>query len=95
MRALRAGRPGEPTDVLQVEDVPAPEPADGQVRIAVGAAALNFGDALLCRGHYHLRPPWPFTPGLEVAGRVDAAAPGMSFAPGTRVMAVPALPDGG
>jgi NADPH2:quinone reductase len=81
--------------VLRLENVAAPEPGPGQVRIEVGAAALNFGDALLCRGRYHLRPPWPFTPGLEIAGRIRATGSGVGLPVGARVMAVPALPHGG
>jgi NADPH2:quinone reductase len=72
-----------------------PEPAADQVRIRVGAAALNFGDDLLCRGTYQLRPELPFTPGLEVAGEVVAAGARAGIAEGTRVMGVPALPAGG
>jgi NADPH2:quinone reductase len=75
--------------------VPLPEPAADQVRIRVGAAALNFGDDLLCRGTYQLRPELPFTPGLEVSGEVVAAGGEVGLSPGTRVMAVPALPWGG
>ena len=67
----------------------------GQVRIRVGAAALNFGDSMLCRGTYQLRPELPFTPGLEVAGEVEAAGAGVELAAGARVAAVTALPHGG
>ena len=78
---------GAPLDVLAVEDVPAPVPGPGQVAIDVAACGLNFADTLLCQGTYQQRPPLPFTPGLEVAGRrVDT---------GERVVALPALPDGG
>lgn len=87
---------GAPVDALVLEDgVALPEPARDQVRIRVCAAALNFGDDMLCRGTYQLRPELPFTPGLEVAGEVVAAGPEAGIAPGTRVMGVPALPDGG
>ncbi len=95
MRALRVHAAGDPAEVLKLEEIAPPEPGPGQVRIRVAAAALNFGDALLCRGLYHLRPPWPFTPGLEVAGAIDAVGPDVSLPVGLRVMAVPDLPDGG
>ncbi|MCZ6784010.1 MAG: NADPH:quinone oxidoreductase family protein, partial [Proteobacteria bacterium] len=62
--ALRIQRHGAPRDVLHLEEIPVPEPGPGQVRIRVGAAALNFGDSMLCRGTYQLRPELPFTPGL-------------------------------
>ena len=96
MRAWRVATHGDPEKVMALEDdVPVPEPAADQVRIRVGAAALNFGDDLLCRGTYQLRPELPFTPGLEVAGEVVAAGSEAGLSPGTRVMAVPALPWGG
>ena len=63
MRALRVTKHGAPTEVLALEDIAPPEPGPGQVRIAVAAAALNFADDLLCRGHYQLTPELPFTPG--------------------------------
>ncbi|MCS5637557.1 MAG: NADPH:quinone oxidoreductase family protein [Myxococcota bacterium] len=96
MKAWRVAEHGEPEKVLVLEDhVALPEPAPDQVRIRVGAAALNFGDDLLCRGTYQLRPGLPFTPGLEVAGEVVAAGAEAGLAEGTRVMGVPALPAGG
>ena len=96
MKAWRVAEHGEPEKVLVLEDhVDLPEPAPDQVRIRVGAAALNFGDDLLCRGTYQLRPELPFTPGLEVAGEVVAAGAEAGLAEGTRVMGVPALPAGG
>lgn len=54
--------------------------------IAVRAANINFPDALLCRGQYQVRPPLPFTPGVEICGET---------ADGRRVLATPALPHGG
>jgi len=96
MKAWRINAHGGPEEALVLEDgIPEPEPAADQVRIRVGAAALNFGDDLLCRGTYQLRPELPFTPGLEVAGEVVAAGPDAGIELGTRLMAVPALPWGG
>lgn len=54
--------------------------------IEVRAANVNFPDALLCRGQYQVRPPLPFTPGVEICGVT---------ADGRRVLATPALPHGG
>ncbi len=96
MRAWRVSAHGAPTDVLRLEDgVPVPEPGADQVRIRVGAVGLNFGDDLLCRGTYQLKPSLPFSPGLEVAGVIDAAGDASPLAIGTRVMGIPALPHGG
>ena len=48
MRAARVVRHSEPTDAVVVEDVEVPEPGPGQVRVAVSAASLNFGDIARC-----------------------------------------------
>ncbi|MBA1145873.1 NADPH:quinone oxidoreductase family protein [Ectothiorhodospiraceae bacterium WFHF3C12] len=44
--------------------------ADGEVRVAVKAAGVNFPDLLMTRGGYQLRLEPPFTPGMEVSGTV-------------------------
>jgi NADPH2:quinone reductase len=58
------------------------------VRIAVERAGLNFPDVLIVQGKYQVKPPFPFSPGAEVAGTVLEAGPEASgFAAGDRVMA--------
>ncbi|WP_327365240.1 NADPH:quinone oxidoreductase family protein [Streptomyces sp. NBC_01217] len=86
MQAWRVHRNGEPSEVMRLEETDRPTPGDGQVLIEVLAANINFPDALLCRGQYQVRPPLPFTPGVEICGRT---------ADGRRVLATPALPNGG
>ncbi|MEU2463628.1 NADPH:quinone oxidoreductase family protein [Streptomyces sp. NPDC001110] len=86
MQAWRVHRNGEPSEVMELEQADRPTPGDGQVLIAVRAANINFPDALLCRGQYQVRPPLPFTPGVEICGET---------ADGRRVLATPALPHGG
>ena len=77
-----------PPETLVVENIAPPELAPGSVRIAVAAVGVNFPDLLLIEGKYQIRPPFPFSPGLECAGTVTACAPGVSApAPGTRVLA--------
>lgn len=74
---------------LGVEDIPPPPMQPGCVRIRVRAAALNFADTLMVKGAYQVKPPLPFSPGLEAAGEVIEVAPGVRRAkPGDRVMAV-------
>ena len=68
MRAWRVHELGEPADVLRLEEIDAPTPAEGQVRVRVLAAAANFPDVLMCRGHYQVRPELPFTAGFELCG---------------------------
>jgi NADPH2:quinone reductase len=78
---------------MRFEDVDPGEPADGMVRIAVRAAAINFPDALMIAGTYQAKPALPFVPGVEVSGEVVAAPPRSGFEPGDRVMAL--LDSGG
>lgn len=95
MRALRVHRHGEPDQTLELEDISSPAPAPGQVTVRVGAAALGLQDLLLVRGSYQLKPPLPFTPGLEAAGTIIAAGDEVDPAwISRRVVGVPALPDG-
>ncbi|MEJ8638873.1 NADPH:quinone oxidoreductase family protein [Streptomyces sp. NPDC006475] len=86
MQAWRVHRNGEPSEVMRLEEVERPTPGDGQLLLKVRAANINFPDALLCRGQYQVRPPLPFTPGVEICGETED---------GRRVIANPALPDGG
>jgi NADPH2:quinone reductase len=73
---------------LQLADVPLPQPSQGQVRIRVAAAGVNFPDALIIQKKYQVQPPLPFVPGAEVAGTVDAVGEGVSrLKPGDRVVA--------
>ncbi|MEZ5848988.1 MAG: NADPH:quinone oxidoreductase family protein [Geminicoccaceae bacterium] len=78
---------------LSIAEVEPPEPGPGEVRIAVSAAGLNFADLLMVKGRYQDRREPPFTPGLEIAGRIDTVGAGVSgLGSGDRVMA---LVDGG
>ena len=74
---------------MTLEDGAVPEPGAGEVRIANRAAALNFFDILQIQGKYQIKPPFPFTPGAEAAGTVDAVGPGVTgLAVGERVLAM-------
>lgn len=71
MRAVLCHKFGEPQDLV-IEDVPEPEPAAGQVRVSVRASALNFPDVLMVQGKYQSLPDFPFSPGGEFSGVIDA-----------------------
>jgi NADPH2:quinone reductase len=55
-----------------VGEAPLPELGPDQVRIANHAAGVNFADTLMIAGKYQEKPPFPFSPGLEGAGVVEA-----------------------
>jgi NADPH2:quinone reductase len=89
MKAILSEAPGGP-DTLVMRDRPVPEPAEGQVRIAVRAIGVNFPDLLIIEDRYQFRPERPFSPGGELAGVIEAVGPGVTdLAPGDRVMGMP------
>ena len=59
-----------PPEVVRIEEQPSPTVAAGQVRVRVGAAAVNFPDVLLVANEYQISVPPPFVPGSEFAGVV-------------------------
>jgi NADPH2:quinone reductase len=75
-----------PPDVVRIEEQPAPAVAPGQVRVKVGAAAVNFPDVLLIANEYQISVPPPFVPGSEFAGVIIETGEGAGdFAVGDRV----------
>ncbi len=96
MKAWRVAVLGEPRDAMSLDEIPDPQPGAGQLLVRVLGAAANFADALICRGLYQVKPPLPFTPGLELCGEVAALGPGTSgLAVGDRVIGSSMLPAGG
>jgi NADPH:quinone reductase len=59
-----------PPEVVRIEEQQAPAVGAGQVRIRVGAAAVNFPDVLLVADRYQISVPTPFVPGSEFAGEI-------------------------
>lgn len=77
---------------LSIEEVPIPEPAEGQVLVRVEASGLCHTDIHAARGEWPAKPSPPFIPGHEGVGIVERVGPGNvhGLEPGTRV-AVPWL----
>lgn len=87
MRAVLCHEFG-PFENLTMEEAPSPAMFPGGIRIAVHAAGLSFADNLMIEGKYQRKPPFPFIPGLPVAGIVNEVADGvMRVKPGDRVLA--------
>src|SRR5260370_22120109 len=59
-----------PPERLRLETFASAPLGQGQVRVAVHAAGINFPDILMVAGEYQLKPELPFTPGVEAAGEV-------------------------
>jgi NADPH:quinone reductase len=67
MRAIQMQAFGGP-EVLQLVDIPVPEPAEGEVLIKVGRAGLNYADTHQRTNSYLAKATLPLVPGSEVAG---------------------------
>jgi len=76
MKAWQVTALGAPSDALELVEVDDPKPGPGQLLVRVSSAALSYPDALFCRGEYQIKPPLPFTIGMEAAGEVVAVGPG-------------------
>jgi NADPH:quinone reductase len=77
MKALVCNEFG-PIENLKYQDLPDPEPGEGQVVIEVKAASVNFPDVLVVQNLYQFKPEPPFAPGNEVAGPVLKVGPGVT-----------------
>src|SRR2546423_2439 len=75
MQVVRIHQQGGP-EVMQVEELPTPEPGQGQVRVSVAAAGVNFIDIYHRSGQYKVS--LPFVLGREGAGIVDVVGQGVS-----------------
>ncbi|MCG6895376.1 MAG: SDR family NAD(P)-dependent oxidoreductase, partial [Desulfobacteraceae bacterium] len=95
VRAAVVAGPGGIRD-LEIRSVPSRDPAGTEVQIQVQAFSLNFGDWLCVQGLYPTMPPYPFTPGFEVAGIVLKTGPDAKrFRPGDSVIALTGTAMGG
>ncbi|NIR36216.1 MAG: alcohol dehydrogenase catalytic domain-containing protein, partial [Actinobacteria bacterium] len=80
MRKVVIHRPGDHRR-LRIEEHARPEPGEGELRVDVAAAGVNFADTLVRMGLYKSsreQVGWPVTPGFEVAGTVGALGPGVT-----------------
>ncbi len=86
MQAVVCCRHGGP-EVLQVEEIPRPEPTGAEILIEAEAIGVNFVDTMRRSGRHPSAPPTPFTPGIELCGRVFAIGPDVRrFRLGDRVI---------
>ena len=89
MKAIQIRSTGGP-EVLQLADLPIPQPGPGQVLIRVEAIGVNFIEIYFRKGTY--KAALPMTPGSEAAGTVEELGPGVTgFSAGDAVASVAVL----
>ena len=89
MKALLCREYGDPS-VLVLDEIEAPRPGAGEVRLGVRAVGVNFPDVLITAGNYQFKPDFPFSPGMECAGEVLELGDGVEgVRVGDRVIAMP------
>src|SRR5687767_14604970 len=85
MKAIVVHEYGEP-EVMKLEELPTPEPGDGQVSVKIEAAGVNPVDTYLRSGNHAHAPALPYTPGKDAAGVVQKTGTGVTkFKDGDRV----------
>ena len=88
MKQVWISKIGEPS-VLEVREAPDPTAGEGEVRVRVAAAGINFADIVARIGLYPDAPKLPAVVGYEVSGTVDQVAAGVEgFKEGDRVVAL-------
>jgi NADPH2:quinone reductase len=86
MRAVLCDAWG-PVDDLRLGEAEIPQPDEDEVLIKVHSTAVNYADSIMVNGNYQTKPTFPFSPGLETAGRIERCGQGVeTLEPGDRVM---------
>lgn len=89
MRSVVADTVGEPSEVLNLQARPIPEPGPGQVRIRIAAVPVHASDLHTIRGRYGFTPEFPTVPGIESVGVIDELGSGTGdLTVGQRVITV-------
>jgi len=85
MKAIQVHEFGGP-EVLKLEDLPDQTAGPGQVVVRIHAAGVNPVDAYIRAGRHAVRPPLPYTPGMDAAGLIESVGEGVTrFKEGDRV----------
>jgi NADPH2:quinone reductase len=88
MKAIVCEAWGPPSS-LQLQELPSPVPAPGQVLVRTRVAAVNFPDALMVAGKYQFKPAFPFSPGGELSGEIIAVGNEVGqLKPGDKVVGI-------
>jgi NADPH2:quinone reductase len=85
MKAIRIAQFGDP-GVLKLEDLPQPKAGPGEALVRVHTVGVNYADVYFRNGAARMPIPFPFTPGIEGSGTVEAVGEGVTeVKPGDRV----------
>ena len=77
-----------PVESHKIEEIEDPRAEAGQVIVDVKAAGVSFPDVLIVQGKYQFQPPFPFSPGGEIAGIISEIGEGVvDWKVGARVIA--------
>ncbi len=80
-------------EVLQLDEMPLPEPGKGEVRLRVKAIGLNRAEVMFRMGRYLVQPELPSKIGYEASGAVEAVGEGVDkIWVGKTASTVPAFP---
>jgi NADPH:quinone reductase-like Zn-dependent oxidoreductase len=78
--------------VLKLEELPKPQPKEGEVLLKVEAIGLNRAEVMFRSGQYLYQPSFPSSLGYEAAGIVEAVGAGVTgLKPGDRVSSIPSF----
>jgi NADPH2:quinone reductase len=94
VKVWRVRQFGSPTEVLELQDVPVPEPGEDEALVRVLAANIGLPDLMMTEGRYFMTPSLPISPGQEMVGIVEAAGPRYPFAIGDRIIGLTRFSDG-
>lgn len=86
MKAAQFEKPGRPTEVLKLVELPLPEPKAGEIRIKVTKANIIPADIMFIQGMYGIQPELPQIGGFEATGTVDALGEGVDMPLGSGVI---------
>ena len=90
MKSVVCTKLGDPK-LLEIKEVDIPNPHDDEVLVKVDAAGVNYPDALLVQGKYHVVVEPPFTPGNEVCGYVEQVGKDVDLKKGMKVIGLPEI----
>jgi NADPH2:quinone reductase len=71
MKAYLLTKHGKPS-VMQISDIPMPDPGGNQVRVKIRTIGINYAEVLSRKGLYRWAPGLPYVPGMEAFGEIDA-----------------------